>query len=448
MSKKHVVVLDIVSLTPAMLHDPELTPNIQNILKDGSHAKVKPVFPAVTGSMQATYITGKPPGEHGIVCNGIPDQAYKDITMWNQTMVPIQGEKLWEKLKKEDSEATTAILFWQFSKLSTADYVVTPAPIHLENHMILWCDSKPRDLYGRLREKYGEFDLGTFWGPLASLKSSEWIAQAALDVLDEYRPRLSLVYLPNMDYDAQRFGPDSERARQSVKDIDTLIGRFVQELERRGLQNDTRLVILSEYAFKNVQRPVYINRLLNEKGYIAVKRVKEMDFLDLEMCRAFAMADHQLAHIYVNDPADVAAVKQLLRDTPGIAEVWGEEEKRVHQIDHERAGDLIAIAESDSWFVYYWWLDDKYAPEFAYTVDIHRKPGYDPVELFVDPKTRNIPLEPERIGGSHGLPPRREEDMVSLVVSGKDIDLPEELEATEVHDLLLQLAKQPKGAFK
>src|SRR5690606_23454365 len=149
-------------------------------------------------------------------------------------------------------------------------------------------------------------------------------------------------------------GPDSTRARQSVKDIDTLIGRFVQELERRGLKDDTRLVLLSEYAFKNVQRPVYINRLLNEKGYIAVKRVKGMDFLDLEMCRAFAMADHQLAHIYVNDTADVAAVQQLLRDTPGIAEVWGEAEKRAHQIDHERAGDLIAIAEPDSWFVYYW----------------------------------------------------------------------------------------------
>lgn len=444
MSSKHIVVLDVISLTPQLLNDPELTPNIRKLLEEGQHCKIRPVFPAVTGTVQATYITGEPPSRHSIICNGLMDKNHKEVTMWNQTMVPVQGEKLWEKLKKDDPEATTSILFWQFSKLTTADYVVTPAPIHLDDKMILWCDSKPRDLYSKLTERYGEFDLKTFWGPLASVKSSEWIAQAALDVLEEYRPRLSLVYLPNLDYQSQRFGPDSEPARKSVKELDEVIGRFVEELEKRGLKDETRIVLLSEYNFKPVNRPVYINRLLNESGYLATNRVQDMDFIDIEMSGAFALADHQVAHVYVPNPDDIPAIKQLLLETPGIAEVWGAQEKQENGIDHEGAGELIAIAEPDSWFVYYWWLDNKNSPEFAHTVDIHRKPGYDPVELFIDMKTLKIPLEPERIQGSHGLPARDENDLVSMIVTGKDIDLPEEMDATEVHDFLLNLAKQAK----
>lgn len=444
LENKNVVVLDIISLTAEHLNDVELTPNIQELLEDGQHARIKPVFPAVTGSIQATYITGTPPAEHGIICNGLPNLDTKEITMWNQTMVPIQGEKIWEKLKKEDPTAETAVLFWQFSKLSTADYVVTPAPIHLDKKMILWCDSKPRDLYGKLREKYGEFDLKSFWGPLSSVKSSEWILHAAIDVLEDYKPRLSLVYLPNIDYNAQRFGPNSEAARKAIKEIDDLIGNFIGQLEERGLRDHTRLVILSEYNFKSVNRPILINQTLNKEGYVAIKHVENMDFLDLEMSRAFALADHQLAHVYIQDPHDIEAVKEILEKIPGIAEVWGEEEKRAHKIDHELSGQLVVIAEPDSWFVYYWWLNSEQAPEFAYTVDIHRKPGYDPVELFVNPKTFQIPLEPDRIKGSHGLPPKDEGDYVSLVVTGKDFELPETLEATEVHDLLLQLSRKKK----
>lgn len=442
MSPKHTVVLDIISLTPQLLQEPELTPNIQKLLAEGQHCKIKPIFPAVTGTAQATYITGEPPSQHGIISNGLMDRQQQEITMWNQTMIPIQGEKLWEKLKREDPEATTAILFWQFSKLTTADYVVTPAPIHLEDQMLQWCDTKPRDLYGMLAEKYGEFDLKTFWGPLASKKSSEWIAQAALDILEQFRPRLSLVYLPNLDYNAQRFGPNSEPFRQSVKELDEVIGMFVDQLEQRGLREDTRIVLLSEYNFKTVNQPVYINKLLNEHGYIQVKPVQGMDFADIEMCRAFALADHQIAHVYVKNPDDIEGVKQLLLNTPGVAEVWGEEEKQEHRIDHEGAGELIAIAEPNSWFVYYWWMNDERAPGFARTVDIHRKPGYDPVELFVDMKTFQIPLEPDRICGSHGLPVRDEQDLVSMIVTGKDIELPEMIDATEVHQLLLQLALQ------
>ncbi|MFB6367275.1 alkaline phosphatase family protein [Paenibacillus elgii] len=439
MKKQHVLVLDIVSLCPEHLQDAALLPNIRQLLDEGHHIKVNPVFPAVTGTVQATYITGKPPAEHGIICNGLPDRDYKEMTMWNQTMVPIQGEKLWETLKKADAEAKTAIFFWQFSKLSSADYVVTPAPIHLENRMIQWCASKPHGLYSQLREQLGDFDLRTFWGPLASIQSSDWILKAAIDVLESYRPKLSLVYLPNVDYNAQRFGPDSAQAKQSLKEIDGLIGYLVEELKRRRLYEETRIVLLSEYAFKPVRRPIYINRFLRNLGYQVVDRVEEMEFINMEHSRAFALADHQLAHVYIPNAKDIPEVKRVLQELPGIAGVWGEDEKKQHRIDHERSGELIAIAEPDSWFVYYWWLEDERAPEFAHTVDIHRKPGYDPVELFVDPNTYRIPLQPELIRGSHGLPVRGEHDQISMIVTGRDLDLPQELDATEVHDLLLRL---------
>lgn len=439
MNNHHVLVLDIVSLSPEHLQDPELLPNIHHILDQGQQIKVNPVFPAVTGTIQATYITGKSPSEHGIICNGLPNRDYKEFSMWNQTMIPIQGEKLWETLKKADPEAKTAILFWQFSKLSTADYVVTPAPFHLENRMIQWCASKPGGLYSKLREELGDFDLRTFWGPLASLQSSDWILKAVMNVLEEYKPRLSLVYLPNLDYNAQRFGPDSVQAKQSLKEIDGLVGYLIDELKRRQLYENTRIVLLSEYAFKPVQRPIYINRFLREQGYQAVDIVENMEFINLENSRAFALADHQLAHIYIPCPGDIPEVKRILKELPGIAEIWEEAEKKQHRIDHDRSGELVAIAEPDSWFVYYWWLEDERAPEFAHTVDIHRKPGYDPVELFVDPKTYRIPLQPELIRGSHGLPVRGETDQVSMIVSGRDLALPQEVDATEVHDLLLRL---------
>ena len=107
---------------------------------------------------------------------------------------------------------------------------------------------------------------------------------------------------------------------------------------------------------------------------------------------AFAVADHQVAHVYVNDPARVNEVRGIVERVGGVDAVLGEAEKRTWRIGHERAGDLIAVAAPHAWFTYYFWLDDRRAPDFARTVEIHRKPGYDPVELFLDPAIRIPPL--------------------------------------------------------
>src|SRR6185369_5668758 len=139
----------------------------------------------------------------------------------------------------------------------------------------------------------------------------------------------------------------------------------------------------------------------------------------------------------VNDASRLDRVRALLKETPGVAEAFGNDEKRALGIDHPRAGDLIAIAAPNAWFTYYYWLDDRLAPDFARTVDIHRKPGYDPVELFLDPALKTpglkiarrllqkklgfrmlmdvIPLDATLVKGSHGRKPDRPADFPVLL---------------------------------
>jgi predicted AlkP superfamily pyrophosphatase or phosphodiesterase len=439
---KRVIVLDLVGLTPSHLEDRELTPHLNKIASGGSVATMKPPSPPVTGTVQTTLTTGYDPNRHGIISNGMYDVKKRNVTLWEQTAAPIEGERIWDLLKQYDSEAKTAVLFWQYIKYASPDILITPSPIHLEQGMKEYYFSKPAGWYEEVAAKRGPFQLHSFWGPLASFASSKWIASAALDTIRTFDPTLTLVYLPNLDYQAQRFGPNSPQAKQSVKEIDQLVGEFVQELDQMGKAEDTALVLLSEYAIHPVERPVYINRILREHGWLKVNRVDGKEYIDLYHSQAFAVVDHQVAHIYVQDHDIQNEIKNVLEDIEGIDLVWGEIGKRQMRLDHPRSGELVAVAERDSWFPYYWWQDPSDAPPFATTVDIHRKPGYDPVELFVDPKTRLIPLTPELIKGSHGVPPTMKEDLVSIIATGPNTEILDsriEWEARDIPMFLLNL---------
>jgi predicted AlkP superfamily pyrophosphatase or phosphodiesterase len=438
---KRVVVLNLVGLTPSHLEDLELTPNLNQIVKEGSVSKLRPPFPPVTGTVQTTLTTGYEPNRHGIISNGRYDLQQRKVTMWEQTGAPIEGERIWDTLKRYDSTAKSAVLFWQYIKYASPDILITPSPVHLEQGMKEWYFSKPAGWYEEVAAKRGPFKLHSFWGPLASFASSEWIASAALDTLRAFDPTLTLVYLPNLDYQAQRFGPRSPQARESVREIDRLVGEFVEELKQMGKADDTSLVLLSEYAIHPVERPVYINRILRDHGWLKVNRIDGKEYIDLYHSQAFAVVDHQVAHIYVQDHIQ-EDVKRVLEEVEGIDQVWGDIGKRQWRLDHPRSGELVAVAERDSWFPYYWWYHSADAPPFAQTIDIHRKPGYDPVELFVDPETRSIPLTPELIKGSHGVPPTTEDDLVSIIVTGPSSELlnsRSEWEARDIPTLLLNL---------
>lgn len=438
---KRVVVLNLVGLTPAHLEDKELTPNLNQIAAGGSASKMRPPFPPVTGTVQATLTTGTEPNRHGIICNGFYDRNRREVTMWEQTAAPIQGKRIWDMLREYNPGAKTAILFWQHIKYAGADIVLTPSPIHLENGLEEWCFSKPKGWYEQVAARIGPFRLHAFWGPLASFASSEWIARAALHTIHTFDPALTMVYLPNLDYHAQRFGPDSTKARESVREIDNLTGDFIKELRVIDKLENTALVLLSEYVLQPVEKAVYINRILREHGWLKVNHIGGKEYLDLYYSQAFALVDHQVAHIYIQGNI-TDQVRQVLEQSKGIEKVFDVAGKRQWHMDHPRAGELVAVAERNAWFPYYWWKDPSAAPPFAHTVDIHRKPGYDPLELFLDPVTRSIPLTPELIKGSHGVPPDSDNDLVSIITTGPSSELLEDRpvwEARDIPELILGL---------
>ena len=424
--------------------------------RGGFRATLGCVLPAVTCSAQATLLTGRLPSEHGIVGNGWYFRDLSEVWLWRQSNRLVQGEKVWEVARRRSGgEATCAKLFWWYNMYSSADWAVTPRPVYpADGQKLPDLHSHPAALRADLQGRLGTFPLFDFWGPKAGIGSSRWIADAAKHVLDEHSPTLGLVYLPHLDYDLQRHGPASPEAAAALADIDEVAGGLADHA--RGLGYD--VVALSEYGITAVDTPVHLNRVLREAGYISVHAPRGLELLDAGASRAFAVADHQIAHVYIADPADLAAVRDLLSATPGIDRVLDADSKPAAGLDHPRSGELVAVAEQGCWFTYYHWLDDALAPDFARTVDIHSKPGYDPMELLLDPDQPDIKLRAVRrlirkklgfrsvfdvigldarhVRGSHGRLPDDPLDG-PVYLSTTPVGAADRIEAVEVHDLIL-----------
>jgi predicted AlkP superfamily pyrophosphatase or phosphodiesterase len=398
---KYSIVLDIVGLEHGHL-DSGLVPNIAKLAESGESARLEPVFPAVTCTVQASMLSGKYPRDHGIVANGLYDRDTHSVSFWEQPSSLVRAERAWDVARRNGTK--TAALFWQNTMYANSDIVVTPRPIHLDDKMVMWCYSRPAGYYEKLKEKFGEFDLASYWGPLASAKSSEWIANAAEYTFENERPNMLFVYIPHVDYSAQRFGKDASQVRDDLKKADEIVGRLVDKASKMGIADQTQFTIVSEYGFNDVKGAVPLNLVLRDAGLLSVRTIQGKEYLDLEYSKAFAMVDHQVAHIFAED-GFAREARKVLEATAGVDTVLDTEGKKKLGIDHSRSGELVAIAERDRWFSYYWWHDESAAPDFARRVDIHRKPGYDPVELFFDPKTRTIPLDPSLVKGSHGRSP-------------------------------------------
>lgn len=398
---KYSIVLDIVGLEYEHLAS-GLIPNIAEIAETGEAAKLEPVFPAVTCTVQASILSGKYPHDHGIVANGFYDRDTYSVSFWEQPSSLVTTERVWDIAKRNG--AKTSVLFWQNTMYANSDIVVTPRPIHLDDRMVMWCYSKPPGYYEKLKEKFGEFDLASYWGPLASAKSSEWIANVAEYTLENERPNMLFAYIPHVDYSAQRFGKDAPQVRDDIKKVDDIVGRLVEKTSKMGIRDQTEFTIVSEYGFNDVRGAAPLNLALRDAGLVSVRSIQGREYLDFEYSKAFAMVDHQVAHVFVKDGFEQQA-RKALEAAGGVDVVLDGEGKKKLGIDHNRSGELVVIAERDRWFSYYWWHDENMAPDFARRVDIHRKPGYDPVELFFDPKTKSIPLDPGMVKGSHGRPP-------------------------------------------
>jgi predicted AlkP superfamily pyrophosphatase or phosphodiesterase len=396
------ILLDVVGLEEKHL-DSGLLPNVAKIAENGEVAKLEPTFPAVTSTVQASILSGKYPSEHGIISNGLYDRSTYNVSFWEQSSSLVQSQRIWDTVRKSNTNKT-AVLFWQNTMHANSDIVVTPRPIHLDDKMVMWCYSKPVGYYEKLKDKFGEFNLASYWGPLASTKSSEWIVNAAEHTLESERPNFLFVYIPHVDYSAQRFGKGTAQVRDDLKKADELVGRIEQKTIDLGIREETQFIILSEYAFNDVTDAVPINLVLRDADLLSVRSIQEKEYLDLEYSKAFAMVDHQVAHIYIKKGYE-RETRNVLENISGVDTILDSTDKKELAINHERSGELIAISARDRWFSYYWWHDEHMAPDFARKVDIHRKPGYDPVELFFDPNTKSIPLDPTLVKASHGRPP-------------------------------------------
>lgn len=454
------VVLDIVGLTPSLIG--KHTPLLAKWAAQAQQASIKPVLPAVTCTAQSTYLTGKWPEEHGIVANGWYFRDEDEVKLWRQSNKLVQAPKVWETAKAADPNFTVANMGWWYNMNTSADYTLTPRPQYLaDGRKLPDCYTQPAELRDILQEKLGTFPLFNYWGPKTSIKSSKWIADASKITEELYNPTLTLIYLPHLDYNLQRLGPSDPRIAKDLQEIDAVAGELISFYEAKGAQ----VIVLSEYGISDVNQPMHLNRVLRKQGYLNVRVERGTELLDMAMSDAFAVADHQVAHVYIKDPANIPAVKTLLQQVDGVDEVLEGKERYKYRLAHERCGELLVVAKANAWFTYYFWLDDKKAPDYARMVDIHKKPGYDPVEMFIDPKIKFplplvaskllrkklgfrtvldiIPLDATLVKGSHGRIPDDKNEWPILMTKYEQ-EVPKEVEAVDVFDIILEHLQIPK----
>jgi hypothetical protein len=418
-------------------------PRLNQLVGKGARATLVPSFPAVTCPVQANMTTGKLPNEHGVIANGFYYRDKHEVEMWTAWNECIGQPQLWETLARHYPNLTSAVWFPLHSKGCSANYVCTPAPIHNpDGSESLWCYTKPTEMYGTLRDALGHFPLQHFWGPMANIKSTAWIIDSAVHAAQAYRPNLFYIYLPHLDYAAQKHGPDSPQAQAALSELDEVCGRLIDGFTAAYAPEEPLWLFASEYAIVPVDHVLYPNRVLREAGLAQVLPEGQGpgELLDLAGSAAWALADHQFSHIFVKDanPAVIELVVKLFQGQPGVAEVLSGKERAKYDLDHERSGEVILISTPNSWQAYYYWLDDARAPSFARKVDIHRKVGYDPVELHVDMATRSIPLDATLVKGSHGAPATTAAQRGILLASQPGVMLPQPLCDTDVAEIVLQ----------
>jgi predicted AlkP superfamily pyrophosphatase or phosphodiesterase len=433
-----IVLINAVGLTPRLLTH---APRLKAIAAAGWQADMPEVLPAVTCTAQATLLTGKLPAEHGVVANGWLFRDTNEVRFWQQSNRLIQAEPLYgtarRRAKERGKSFKSAKLFWWFNQGAAVDISVTPKPHYaVDGNKAFGISGTPHGFTEALEDLLGPFPFPAFWGPMAGVKSTRWIAAAAQWAVKFHRPDLTLVYLPHLDYDPQRFGPAGTNMAKCVKELDDACAPLLDAAKEQGAQ----VWVVSEYGHCDVSRPVYLNRILRSAGLLEVRKGPFGEQLDLYGSRAFAVVDHQLAHVYVRDPEDIPRVKELLTPVQGVSRVLGGEERAEIGLNHERTGELVLLSDPDAWFAYPFWLNDPDAPDYARAVAIHHKAGFDPCELFFDPAFRMpklhaakrvlekklgfrmtmdvVPLDAAIVKGSHGLRARDPLDRPILIGHG------------------------------
>jgi len=423
MSTDHLIFLSIPGLRTRDI-DARRTPTLFGWANRGAMREFTPTFPCVTSSVQATMWTGIAPHRHGVIANGFYHRDRSEVEFWVARNGIIQGEQVWNALRAGRPETTSAVWHAQNIKDAAADFIVTPAPTHEPDGTTkLWCYSKPDDLYTRLIDAFGHFPLHHYWGPMANIESTRWILDAAAWLVEQAAPNFHWIYIPYLDYAGQKYGPNSPQAARAVEELDELLGVFEKRVRDTATGKDAQFLAVGEYALTDVVGVIYPNRVLRDAGLFSVRARDGEEYADLASSAAFAMVDHQFAHVFVNASTEsdrrkvTSRVVELFSEVDGIARTLAGADRATIGIEHERSGDVVLVCDDAHWLAYYWWFDDQAAPSFARTVDIHRKPGYDPVELFIDLTTRTISLDATLVRGSHGAPATSPSQRTALICS-------------------------------
>jgi predicted AlkP superfamily pyrophosphatase or phosphodiesterase len=452
-----IVIINAVGLTPRLLKH---APRLQKLADAGWSAPLREVLPAVTCTAQATILTGKLPSEHGIVANGWHFRDTQEVRFWQQSNKLIEAEPFYATARRVAQQRglpfKSAKLFWWYNQGAEVDISITPKPWYgVDGNKVFGITGTPLGLSESLVTKLGSFPFSSFWGPMAGRPATSWIARCAAEVLTQEEPTLSLVYLPHLDYEPQRHGPSGCDMAKLVRELDDDCEPLLEAAKKLG----ARVWVLSEYGHCDVKQPVYLNRVLRQAGLIGVRNGPFGEQWDPYNSRAFAVCDHQLAHVSVANPSDIPRVKELLVGLPGVDKLYEGAEREAIGLQHSRSGELVLLSKPDAWFAYPFWLNDDEAPDYARAVAIHHKPGYDPCELFFDPALKIpklyaawkvlrkklgfrmtmdvVPLDARIVHGSHGLIAADADDAAILVADGPKPS-GERIPMTAIRDLVLQ----------
>jgi predicted AlkP superfamily pyrophosphatase or phosphodiesterase len=359
------------------------------------------VFPAVTCTIQASFRTASPPRDHGMIANGLLFKHIQRVMFWEQAAALVIGPRIWEGARRAGK--TVGLLFWQQSLGEQADFILTPKPVHKHHGgMIQDCYSQPHDLYERLCGTIGRpFNLMDYWGPLASVRANEWIVDATCEIMrsPDLAPDLLFTYLPGLDYDLQRHGPNHRKSFQCLEKTYADFSNLWKNAEASGYD----VLLFGDYNIEQVSgSPIFPNRRLREVGLFATRTIEDAAYPDFFTSGAFAVVDHQIAHVYCADEPAIRRAEEALRHFDGIGEILDRRAQHEAGLDLERSGDLVLVAQKGHWFAYPWWTDRREAPDYATHVDIHNKPGYDPCELFFGWLPMSVSTDASRVRGTHG----------------------------------------------
>lgn len=377
---RKLLVLNVATLHPAAVR--AHTSHLRGLAESGSLRDLQTAFPSLSCSSHATMLTGQPPSAHGIVGNGWYDRDYAKIFMWQRSSHMVGGETLWEAARKRQPGLRCANLFWRYCADSSCDTIVTERPAYwASGRKTFDFHTTPAGLHDELKARFGNLPFQRFWGPMAGVGSTQWILNVAHHIMSQQAPELLLVYAPFLDYDAERFGPQSPQWIQALQRMDREVVFLLEAARAEGRD----IAIVSDYGWCAVQRPILINRALRQAGLLEVERLPNGERLEAGSSRAFAVVDNQVAHVYVANREDLASVRTLLEDLDGVDQVLDRDGQAALGIDHARSGDLVAISDASSWFAYPYWLEPEAAPDFEHCIAIFDKIGWDPTEILLRP---------------------------------------------------------------